>query len=456
MSMLSSQLTAKIRVALVPIGFFFLSLIVQIFWATRISGLPVITPDTDSYFHLHFMNYPRPFFIPLIYTLIQNPSLIMIFQMLLSASAYSLFGYSLLRIQMRLNRPNFILLLLYAFFIVTTPTFEHNFFLMSESISISLFVIFLALLNLMLQSATRLRTDLLFTTTVLWIFCKQAHIILGSILLVFVIFVTRKQYSKIENWMRAIFSILIVSYSWIFLLSDRSVALYNTVFLLGSKLCRDPNWRSWLINNGLPERTITLIGSNPKYQPNIMAVLGDPELSNYFENNGTKLFLLFLLHHLGYLFFGFLSLSSMSKSFDFSETLLPILSYGSRGIRYLELGPQTTYTGIWWVESAEWRNLLFLFCLWLLVILFISQKNKSLNSFKPAVNSKVMFVPLFIIIFILLRAIIDWHLTGGDSTRILIEQSIGLRLAIFSFFAFLLSQGAGTQHRLSSSTVKKE
>ena len=159
------------------IGLTVFSLAIQGFRIFKYNEIPFTTPDSNSYFNLKFLGAQRPPLVPLIYTTLKDPILILGFQCLLSTFSYIFFYSVLLRLNRNSKKFNFLILIGFTFFLASSPTYEHNFFLMSESITISTSTLLLSSFFLFLSNKTTFNAYLISIFYILLFYGALKHCI---------------------------------------------------------------------------------------------------------------------------------------------------------------------------------------------------------------------------------------------------------------------------------------
>lgn len=404
------------------------NLFANYYWITKIPGLPISSPDTESYFNLSVLGSQRSFIVPAIFLLLPNKLFIMNFQVLLNS--LSVFYLAIIVLRIANNKHIKILFTFFTVLLVTsTSFFENNFSLMSESISISLSILLFGNLLNHVVSGKPFDWQTLFWL-LLWIDVKQGHMLFGIIItLVVIYFITKKKIQiSIPRFIAITILFLNTVYCIIFLKSNTQTQAYNLTGIIGSRLCRDANWCEWFYNRGLPKDLIFTLGENQRYLPNINAVLANHELSSWIEVHGTKLLLAFWFSHMFYLFLGPFVINLLSDNFDFADTVFASLGYGSRHLADYVNNLSYSRNFLWWGNEINWGKKFMTVLVVLIIYFFLAYRKKKL---------KISIVQKYLVgsvAFSVLRLMVDWNLAHGDYSRLFVESSIIIRFSIIIFF----------------------
>lgn len=399
-----------------------------------VMGQGVSTSDTYSYFEFQMWGNLRLYTVPIIYKALQETSLIVAFQILLSAVAWTTFTKSLVS-KLALTEGKRFLTCLGIFSLAsTTPVFVNDFFLMSESISLSLTLILASnVLNfLVIPSPNRLFW--LCCTYSVWLYTKQAHVLifLPTMLLIgILIFQAGRKLNLLPRLYAVGVLVLISATAVLQIRVENPISYWNTFAVMSMRLAKNPEWIEYFYSNGLPTNFISraIDGSI-----DIGASLSVPSIAEWVNTNGISVYLGFMISYPLYTFVAPYLLPLVGGSvFLWSETFPAALFYSFKYFTF-NVPKLPDNFSIWWMNTPRevFRNL-FLYVLLLfegLYRMFSSKKSLGINAKLSEVNKKLLFASFGFLIWVFLSGSIQWLFAPGDPTRIFLEQAVVAKLSL--------------------------
>jgi len=405
---------------------------------------PITTPDSPSYFQLELWGNQRLYTVPAVFKLLGSHELIVIFNIILGVLAWTAIAHCMLKL-VRDRKALFqtLSIMLLAALATSTPTFISDFYVMSESINISLSLLLFASVFRFHLNPTSRHLYLLVLTYTIWLVAKQAHLLTSIFTLaglVALIFWKRK-FLKNRIWHFAM-AYLITFNTIIFfqLFEPTPTSLWNAVAVVYFIISRKASWIDWFYEQGWPRNYVSLDAYG---NPNISEAISNSVNSEWLQSYGVSVFRDFLLHHPEYIAFGAFFLPIVGGlAFSWNETVGASFIFGSRWNNGDFPSIPANHLNYWWFDNASafWKVILIL--VFFIIIFLILQR----HSFSKSVfSSNSMFVYLMVVVVTLLRANFEWLVAPGDRQRIWPEHATLIRVCFLFIFLELLGKLHGSK-----------
>jgi len=390
---------------------------------------PIVTSDSLSYFVLDLWGNQRLYTVPIVFNLLGSNEAIVIGNILFGVIAWTTLAYYLLKTlagSSRLIRIGFLLTL--GALATSTPTFISDFYIMSESLNISLSLLLLVSIFNLNNSKSNRQMYFVAIVYTIWLVAKQAHV-LTSIFslagLVLFIFLKRKSFPN-KTWIIVVTYLCVVNLIiYIQLLEPTPTALWNVVAVVFYIISKNQGWINWFYEQGWPQNYVALDSYG---NPDISIAISDSPNSVWLQSQGISVFQSFLLHHPTYVFFGAFLLPLIGGSlYSWNETVGAAFVYGSRWNNSNFPSIPVNHLNYWWFDSATefWK---VVFCLLIVAVSILVAKKIHIlviiNSFR---RTGIYFVT---IVIILLKANFEWLVAPGDRQRIWPEHATMIRVCL--------------------------
>ncbi len=402
-----------------------------------IIGHGVSTSDSYSYFEFKLWGNLRLYTVPTIYILLRETFLILLFQITLSSVAWSLLTKSIVSLFNLSGGKRLISCSIVFTLASTTPVFVNDFFLMSESLSLSFTLLLVAFtLNFLMNPSSRGICFVVLFYSV-WIYAKQAHVLvsLPSLLLLTSLIIW---YGKsVNKRARALAICIMVGLTLLAVWQVRSsnqISNYNLFAVLAMRIVNNPDWIEHFYSNGLPTDFILL---NTEGVLDIMKSLTEVETVTWLNTNGLSSYVDFLLSNPSYALFApfFLPLLS-GASFLWSDTFPAALFYSYKYFTF-NVPNLPDNLSIWWFETpSEVVRNLAIFIILLLVGLYRHALRGAKQGLDPKsfmVRRKILIFSAGLFLWVMLSGAIQWHVAPGDQTRIFLEQAVMFKVSLILF-----------------------
>jgi hypothetical protein len=402
-------------------------------------GHGVSTSDTYSYFEFELWGNLRLYTVPTIYILLRETFLILFFQIALSAAAWSLLTKSVVSLFALTGGKRLISCSILFTLASTTPVFVNDFFLMSESLSLSFTLLLVAFsLNFLMNPSSRGMWFLVLFYSV-WIYAKQAHVLISvpSLLLLVALITWQGQSIKKKKQALAICILIVITILAISQVrSTNQISNWNLFAVLAMRIVKNPLWMDHFFSKGLPTDFILLDSDGVL---DIGKSLSVANTSNWLDTNGLSTYLDFLLSNPSYTLFApfFIPLLS-SSSYLWSDTFPAALFYSYKYFTFNVPNLPDNFS-VWWFETPREviRNIL------ILIVLILEGwyrhalrgKDLALDTKTLIVRKKLLIFSTGIFVWAMLSGAIQWHIAPGDPTRIFLEQAVIFKVSLI-FFTF--------------------
>ena len=405
--------------------------------------------DSPSYFNFTLNNPVRLPIITAIYSSIKHFDLIIIFQCFVSIASWvycaKVMGSFFTNCKLQLS----LSILLFSL-ALSSPILEQHTILMSESLSVSLLVLFVASLANYLRNRKQINVVPLYLFLILY-----AGVKISNSYLVFVTIILFTFFNiLIENktkWLSIILGSLtplIFTSFFIYLGSQANITLklVNTTNII-ERSYDDLDLRRWYLQNDFPGISYTQYVL-PQDEPPIQKVINSPQVKKWLQIQESDLVVKYLVEHPLFTIFAPLKPSLFIDGYTDFESIFPYLTMGtfnqnntnlfsnlnaismSREPDYLRA--LTSHRLPFW-STGKWAYSLFPSIIFLLIglNLFLIRK------LKEYANEKNFITFLLIVAFLGIWS--NWHFTVNyDMHRFLLPWSVLLRiLAIFSLVSIV-------------------
>jgi len=402
-----------------------------------IMGHSLSTSDTYSYFEFEWWGNLRLYTVPIIYILLRETPLILFFQIALSAVAWSLLTKSIVSLFNLSGGKRLISCSIVFTLASTTPVFVHDFFLMSESLSLSFTLLLVAFsLNFLMNPSTRGMWILVLFFSV-WIYSKGAHVLVSAptLLLLTTLIIWQGKSIKKRKLVFAICIMAAVTFSAVLQVrSTNQISNWNLFAVLAMRIAKNPLWIDHFFSKGLPTDFIVL---NSEGALDIQKSVSVANTSNWLNTNGLSSYLDFLLSNPSYTFFApfFMPLLN-SSSYLWSDTFPAALFYANKYFTSNVPNLPDNFS-VWWVETPREaiRNIVILAILILegLYRYALQGKKLGLDTKTFIIRRKLLIFSTGIFIWAMLSGAIQWHIAPGDLTRIFLEQAVMFKVSLILF-----------------------
>jgi hypothetical protein len=321
----------------------------------------------------------------------------------------------------------------------TTPVFVNDFFLMSESLSLSFTLLLVAFcLKFLMNPSSRGMWSLVLFYSV-WIYAKQAHVLISvpSLLLLVALITWQGQSIAKKKQVLAICILVIVTILAIAQVrSTNQISNWNLFAVLAMRIVKNPIWMDHFFSKGLPKDFILLDSDGAL---DIGKSLSVANTSNWLDAYGLSSYLDFLLSNPSYTLFApfFIPLLS-SSSYLWSDTFPAALFYSYKYFTFNVPNLPDNFS-VWWFETPRevMRNILILIVLILEGWYRHALRGKELafDTKTLIVRKKLLIFSMSIFIWAMLAGAIQWHIAPGDPTRIFLEQAVIFKVSLI-FFTF--------------------
>lgn len=431
------KLKARRGDLLLILGFAAATLFQRLFFLNQIKT-PIATPDTPSYFQLTAWGNQRLYTVPIFFRSLNSPDAIVIGQILVGVVTWlitlTLLLYVLSNCSIWIKATFTVSLGLLS---TSTPTFISDFYLMSESLNISLSLLFIVTICFFRLKPNYQNLFLLTFVYLVWLFAKQAHA-LTSLLPLFgllILISLNRKFLSGKFWI-SFLAVLVFfnALAYLQIMEPTPTALWNTLAIVYYFIAKNQSWMAWFYENGWPRDYVTIDSFG---NPDINNAIANSPNSEWLNKNGVSTFKLFLLQHPEYVLFGAFFLPLIGGSiFSWSETVGSSLIFGSRWNNSDFPTFPGNHLNYWWFDDFRTFIVFILFQLGLLSIVFFIRK---WNVFAILNSQRLIGLCVCIIFFILAKANFEWLVAPGDRQRIWPEHGTAIRLCIILIFADLVA-----------------
>lgn len=408
-----------------------------------VMGHGVSTSDTYSYFDFKLWGNLRLYTIPTIYIILRETFLILFFQIVLSSLAWSYLTKSIISFFSLTGGKRLLSCAIVFSLASTTPVFVNDFFLMSESLSLSFTLLLVAFSLKYLMNPTSRSMWLVVLFYSAWIYAKQAHVLVSvpSFLLLAALIIWQGKCINKKKQVLAICIMLVITILAIWQVrSSNQISSWNLFAVLAMRIAKDPIWMDYFFSNGLPKDFILL---NSQGALDIGRSISEARTANWLDGKGLVTYVDFLLTNPTYTLFApfFIPLLS-SSSFLWSDTFPAALFYSYKYFTFNVPNLPDNFS-IWWFETPREviRNLAIFIILLLEGIYRHAIRTTSLGfDDKTLLKRKKLFLfSAGLFVWAMLSGAIQWHIAPGDPTRIFLEQAVMFKvsLIIFAFGVWL-------------------
>jgi len=388
--------------------------------------------DSPGYFKFSLWKSYRGAFVSIPYSVIQDWKLVTLFQNLVSAVVWSV---SIFRLSRCIR--NWTLAITFGLFLIvlaqSSPVYEHNNVLMSESLAISSLVFLVTSLIIFEIKQSKNSFYVLVFAMIWFANTKQSYALLAPILaLYFTIKLVRSNEEIDKRRKLALIACWVsVAYAFFLAFSTKNVSDYNFVALIYYRFSVNSDWLDWWVQNNFPIDFLQEKDFGKAYSTGI--------LNGWLSaTSNFKLILFYLSHPLLTLFGAFL-LPLFSANFTWGETASGAIGIGTRYSRDLFLEPTPHLYFFWWDNfNLAFRGFVIsIVIIWLFSIAHSLHFRKIFFRFNKDTQSNFPKFLLKIILFHLILIQVIFLLGPADLLRLFIAPAISLRV-ILIFVLFLL------------------
>ena len=384
--------------------------------------------DSPSYFHFSLWNNFRGVFITLPYSLIGDYHSIALFQNLVGAFSWALAATVL---GSRFNSLATRVFFQFSISVVamSTPIYEHNNVMMSESLGISALVVFFTFYIRFIKSKQASDLKLVFLALIWLSGTKQSYSLISPVIYVITLFFYKRSSIKLSRPFLLCSGLVII---WAFLMnfSTHTVSDYNLVALIYYRFSYVSDWQSWWANTGFPSKLLM--------EKDFQVVLQSSLTKNWLNNTSNVELINFYGNFPLLAIFGVFLLPLFSNSFDWGNTGLGAMFGGTRLTFQNKLDAHQNLFGIWpkdyFYSTSNLKTLLAIFFLGFALVFILYLRNIKFTFWK--------YAPIVMIFIGLLE--VNFLLAPFDFSRIFIAQGAVIRIFIIYFFFIAIEKNCRT------------
>ena len=403
------------------------------------------TFDSQYYFDFRIFNSFRLPVIAGIYSLLENYDYIVIFQNITASISWILFSLSATLLVKR-SIAKYLIFGLIIGLSTTQLAIFRDVYLLSESLTLSTFLLVSSSIILVAHKLTNRNVFFLFVSLILFSGVKSTNTLAVFVFgIVFLPFLINYLIKNNFNY-RFVVSFFIFLFPFILFLqsslSSDVTAQLNTSAHINSRLWIEESWKSQLLETNYPPELRTIW--KDRYDYNLgetpdQGVVNERIFQQWWQDDGNKFLLNFMLKNPDYTFFGPIGLPLISEKANFSHTLIHSWSQDPRFFS-LENINYNIFEFLW----PKNRNVAYLFTglqfIFLSFALILTLNNK--KYFRDFVVVSLLAT------FYLIWSYISWWFgskPGSDILRhqespALLFRAIGIISIILIFEKFISSQ----------------
>lgn len=284
--------------------------------------------DSAYYFNFNLVNSFRLPVITGIYSLIEDYQKIILFQNIISSFAWITFA----SISITLLRSYYLKVLLFSSILILGSTkiaIFRDIYLMSESLTLSTFLLVVSSLIFFLRKTSFFRFCLLLVSFLAFSGIKSTNTLTVLVFLLLAIaaiaYLTR--FSLIRKsfvFALFLFSIPFIAFTYSSLSSDVTAQL-NTSAHINGRLWTNSDWRDQVLNSGYPPELRTIWRDRVEYnlgEPPDQGVINEEIYQEWWLRGGDKFLINFMVRNIDYTLIGPFALPLISDKANFSHTLI--------------------------------------------------------------------------------------------------------------------------------------
>jgi hypothetical protein len=308
---------------------------------------------------------------------------------------------------------------------ISTPIYENNNVMMSESLSISSLVLFIAIYLQLIRR--RMAFDLkLLLLSLIWISgTKQSYSMLAPIILLFIFIQFKDLVWRVNKYFLA-FIVAFVCWNFFMIFSTHGVSDYNLVALVYYRFSYVPAWLEWWKSGGFP---VEILGIK-----DFGSALGNPLTKSWLASTSNFELIKFYMSFPALAVFGVFILPAFSSAFNWENTGSGAIFAGTRLTDQLKLDDHELLNGFWptdYFYSVSNLWLSFAFCALLIFPIFTLALRGINFRFSP-------YIPLGLLLYCLLE--INFLLGPFDFPRIFVALSAISRVLFIYIFCMAVSK----------------
>jgi hypothetical protein len=405
--------------------------------------------DSPSYFNFTLNNPVRLPIVTAIYSNLKFFDFIIIFQILVSICAW-IYCAKVLRSFFNDDKLKLSLSILLFSLALSSPILEQQTILMSESLSVSLIILFVAALANYLKNKKYINVAILYLFLILFAGIKISNSYLAFIITILFLLFSIIIDSK-ANWLSSalcsLVPLIFISF-FIYIGSQANVTLklVNTTNII-ERSYDDLDLKRWYLWNDFPAISYTQYVL-PQDEPPIEKVMNSPQVKKWLQIQGSDLVIKYLIEHPLFTIFAPVKPSLFIDGYTDFESIFPYLTMGTihqnntnlfSNLNAITMSREPDYLRAltsnrlpFW-STGKWAYNLFPSIIFFLigVNLLMTRKLKNYSNERNLI--------IFLLIFTFLGIWSNWHFTVNyDMHRFLLPWSVSLRiLAIFSFVSIV-------------------
>lgn len=380
--------------------------------------------DSPSYFNFSLWENHRGILITLPYSLIQDYKLVALFQNFVAALAWALVA-SVLGSRFKSADIGISYQLSILYLACTSPVYEHNNVMMSESLSISSAIVFFALF--LYWENRRTEKALIFSIMALvWMaLTKQSYALVAPVFFLLLLATYIRHYGfKSKRFL--LLSPLGIIWPLLMAFSTHNVSDYNFIALIYYRFSKDNAWLDWWKEKEFPSEVLNF--------QEFSNVLSDKRVIDWLSDHSNFELVKFYLDFPLILMVSVFLLPLFSSNFNWGDTGLGAVFGGTRLTDQLNLEANTYLFGFWprdYFYSTS--NLRFsAFVLFVILILYFTLRVKGLKI------GTYLSLTLVFMVYTLMQ--VTFLLGPFDFPRIFIGVAAVLRVFVVYYFWVAISK----------------
>jgi hypothetical protein len=316
---------------------------------------------------------------------------------------------------------------------LTLPVTRFDNALLSESIAISLTVVFVACVLRFVCCPTARMAMVVFALAVVWGLTRQNNALMLAIAAVVIAVVGAGRANRRVAWRLAV-GFLAIAFVGVLLASSTSqIQQYNTAQIFVRRVLPDADRSQWFEVRGMPSNGRSVLV--PPYPDGIgdpaVALQHDPTFGPWLEDHGPRTYLRFLATHPG-----FVITTPFSDDGALNAIAVGITVYGSSR----QVVPDLVETVLWPQTGGDQTPLVVLVLGILAVAVVVAVRSPSRRGALAGAGG--------VLVTAVGNVVLVTHSAGWEYERLLVPTSVAVRIAILWMLAVLVGDvrvaGAGT------------